>query len=179
MGDAVRVLHFSALFCTFLHLFAPSLGARAGVRQAVGGNRKDTPLAILRCQPADSRRLFRCLEAHLPKSPLNLRCQIIDSLRIEHEEMERDNWTTDHGPETGWLVTVRSAPAGGFLSFFIGLECQGSDPRLPEITKDYQTLPKLKFGRAIHGCSETASPWAGRMMAGRIMGSVSGRRCNG
>ena len=31
--------------------------------------RNDTPLAILRCQPADSRRLFRCLEAHLPKSP--------------------------------------------------------------------------------------------------------------
>jgi len=39
--------------------------------------RKATPLAILRCQPADSRRLFRCLEAHLPKSPSNLRCQII------------------------------------------------------------------------------------------------------
>ena len=32
-------------------------------------NKEQTPLAILRYQPAVSRRLFRCLGAHLPRSP--------------------------------------------------------------------------------------------------------------
>ena len=33
-------------------------------------NKEQAPLAILRYQPAVSRRLFRCLEAHLLGSPL-------------------------------------------------------------------------------------------------------------
>src|SRR6476659_223383 len=32
-------------------------------------NKEQTPLAILRYQPAVSRRLFRCLRAHLLRSP--------------------------------------------------------------------------------------------------------------
>jgi len=32
-------------------------------------NKEQTPLASLRYQPADSRRLFRCLGAHLLRSP--------------------------------------------------------------------------------------------------------------
>ena len=36
-----------------------------------GSGEGGTPLGILRYQPADSRRLFRCLGAHLPKSPFD------------------------------------------------------------------------------------------------------------
>ena len=36
-------------------------------------NKEQTPLAILRYQPADSRRLFRCLGAHLLGSPYNVK----------------------------------------------------------------------------------------------------------
>jgi hypothetical protein len=33
------------------------------------GKKEQTPLAIFRYQPADSRRMFRCLWAHLLRSP--------------------------------------------------------------------------------------------------------------
>jgi hypothetical protein len=37
-------------------------------------------LVSSRCQPAVSRRIFRCLEAHLPTSPSNVKCSSVASL---------------------------------------------------------------------------------------------------
>src|ERR1700743_2802861 len=40
-------------------------------------NKEQTPLAILRYQPAVSRRIFRCFGAHLLRSPSNVKVKFV------------------------------------------------------------------------------------------------------
>ena len=57
---------------------------RAGSNHAPGPchfNKEQTPLAILRYQPTVSRWFFRCLGAHLLRSPLNVKALQIVSAR--------------------------------------------------------------------------------------------------
>ena len=75
---------------------------RAGSKHAPGPchfNKEQTPLASLRYQPAVSRRLFRCLGAHLLRSPWN-----VNSGRTQ---LARFFATAGHHP----LVEILGSPA--------------------------------------------------------------------
>ena len=91
--------------------FGPSEARGTRTREEPGGSgtlkTRRTPLAILRYQPADSRRLFRCLGAHLPQSPYISPLSSYDAddvftrppLTLSHRERPRQLGVTGTPPE--------------------------------------------------------------------------------
>jgi hypothetical protein len=109
---------------------------RPGSNENTFTARKETPLAILRCRPPDSRRLLQCLEAHLPKSASSLRCQFVD-LRFSSGRGPADQLGV-----IGWHFLALFDTFWHLLSPPLGARREGAGCRRPQTTDHETTRPR-------------------------------------